>query len=573
MGQDDAPYGTMEGGSTRGRAVPRAGRGAGGDDPGRSFGGLRSRLLALVLLALALPVTVVSLLLDRQGADRIAAQEERLVEAARAFGRAEAMRTGRARAALEALAAMPAIAGAEPGCDMALAGVDAATAWSRGIAVARPDGRVVCASEPGLHAGDLSGTASFRLAIRAGGFVVSDLTAPAEGKRLGVAAVSPLVVGGRVVAVLVAGLDLDWTGRLAAEEAGHGGFDAAMLIDGEGRVLGAVPAPPGLVGSTVADTPLVATILSRGAGTGRGEMPDGVRRVIGFARLPGTDVTVVLGRDEAAVVAPVRRAAALSYGALLLAVVVAAVLAMWFGRAVLLRGLGAMAEAARDGRRVSEVPPDLGAAPEVWALHRALVGAEAARQATEARLTEALAHVEALAATDGLTGLFNRRHFDGALSREWRVAQRAGSSLSVVLLDADRFKLFNDRYGHPAGDACLRAVGAAMAAVSRRPHDQPARYGGEEFALLLPNTDETGARHVAERLRRLVEGAGIVHADNPGGWVTVSLGVATARPLPGDGRSDRLVEEADAALYRAKAGGRNRVEAASLEEGVEPLAG
>jgi diguanylate cyclase (GGDEF)-like protein/PAS domain S-box-containing protein len=186
-----------------------------------------------------------------------------------------------------------------------------------------------------------------------------------------------------------------------------------------------------------------------------------------------------------------------------------------------------------------------------------------ARKAAEQALVEALADTERMAATDGLTGLANRRHFDPAADREWWRCAREHLPLSVLLLDADRFKQFNDRYGHLAGDACLRAIAAQIQTVARRRGDLAARYGGEEFVVLMPNTDRFGAQGVAERLCELVADLRIPHADSDAeGIVTVSIGVATA--MPGDfdrgfDGAEALLSAADAALYEAKSGGRNRV--------------
>jgi diguanylate cyclase (GGDEF)-like protein len=133
----------------------------------------------------------------------------------------------------------------------------------------------------------------------------------------------------------------------------------------------------------------------------------------------------------------------------------------------------------------------------------------------------------------------------------------------VLLLDADRFKLFNDRYGHLAGDDCLRAIASQLAAAAHRPGDLAARYGGEEFLLLLPHTDRDGALLVGERARKLVEDLGIAHEGNPATRVvTVSVGAATT--WPGDPESrlrnvDHFLSSADVALYEAKRGGRNQV--------------
>ena len=180
----------------------------------------------------------------------------------------------------------------------------------------------------------------------------------------------------------------------------------------------------------------------------------------------------------------------------------------------------------------------------------------------ERKLNDALDRVERLAATDDLTGLANRRRLRDVADLEWQRNAREHTQLSILLLDADRFKLFNDRYGHVAGDHCLREIAFQIDAIAQRPGDLGARYGGEEFMLLLPNTSHEGALELGERLCKCVREQGILHEGNVEGVVTVSVGVATARP--GDSASafaslNALIAGADAALYQAKNEGRNRV--------------
>lgn len=165
-----------------------------------------------------------------------------------------------------------------------------------------------------------------------------------------------------------------------------------------------------------------------------------------------------------------------------------------------------------------------------------------------------------LATRDGLTGLANRRHFDDMLQQEWRRAERAGNAVSLLMMDVDNFKKFNDQYGHQTGDACLKALAKVFAAEARRPADLAARYGGEEFVLLLPNTDEVGCAIVAERIREAVAALNQPHAQNPPTRrVTLSIGGATAWPNP-DSLSNHpsLIAAADRALYAAKHAGRDR---------------
>ena len=179
-----------------------------------------------------------------------------------------------------------------------------------------------------------------------------------------------------------------------------------------------------------------------------------------------------------------------------------------------------------------------------------------ARKEAEDRLAEATRQLEVLARKDGLTGLANRRQFDETLETEIRRAIRENTPLSLIMIDVDRFKAFNDKYGHPGGDRCLRRIALALIDVANRPADLVARYGGEEFALLLPNTSESGALALAERARCEVRSLAIVHCEAPEKIVTISLGVAWL--VRGDEAED-LVKAADLALYASKAGGRDTV--------------
>ncbi|WP_447651695.1 diguanylate cyclase [Pseudomonas abietaniphila] len=161
--------------------------------------------------------------------------------------------------------------------------------------------------------------------------------------------------------------------------------------------------------------------------------------------------------------------------------------------------------------------------------------------------------------SDGLTGLSNRRHFDEYLELEWRRAIREQTQLSLMMIDVDYFKAYNDNFGHLEGDEALRQVAKAIRASSSRPSDLPARYGGEEFALVLPNTSPGGARLLAEKLRQTVASMNIPHiAPSEGSSLTVSIGLATIVPPVGS-HSRQLIQSADQGLYAAKHNGRNQV--------------
>lgn len=179
-------------------------------------------------------------------------------------------------------------------------------------------------------------------------------------------------------------------------------------------------------------------------------------------------------------------------------------------------------------------------------------------------LAETSALLERVSITDELTGVANRRRLDEFFAGEWRRALRAGTFLSVLLVDVDHFKAYNDHYGHPAGDVCLREVAQALDDSVGRSSDLVGRYGGEEFGVVLANTDPAGAAIVAERLRAAVEAVALPHAASPvSDRVTISAGGATIRPSL-ESSSAILLKAADDALYRAKRGGRNRVEMVAL---------
>jgi diguanylate cyclase (GGDEF)-like protein/PAS domain S-box-containing protein len=192
-----------------------------------------------------------------------------------------------------------------------------------------------------------------------------------------------------------------------------------------------------------------------------------------------------------------------------------------------------------------------------------------ARKSVEDQLAKANRRLEALAAQDGLTGLANRRAFDDAFLREHQRVKRRTKGLGIAMIDVDWFKPFNDSYGHLAGDECLRRLGKAIADTANRAGDTVARYGGEEFVALLPDTDETGAALIGERIREAVARLAIVHRASPLGVVSVSVGIAATEPRVTDGGPDALLRLADRALYEAKSRGRNLVARASSLTGAD----
>ncbi len=310
--------------------------------------------------------------------------------------------------------------------------------------------------------------------------------------------------------------------RSLFERFGLGPNGSINLFRRDGTLLMRAPYVPEQIGRSLAGSRVFQRYLTASAGvfTGASSL-DGVDRVYNFAHIEGLPLilSVALSVDD---ILADWRARALVIGGVLLA--------LSFALAVF--GLLLAGELRRRGR-------------------------------SEAQLASANAELSRLASTDGLTHLANRRRFDEGLAQEWRRAAREETPLSLLLLDVDRFKRFNDQYGHQAGDDCLRAIAAAVGRPPCRPGDLIARYGGEEFAVLLPGTDAAGAGEVAERVRVAVEALRRPHAGNAecGGIVTVSIGIGTALPSldAGAAGSEALVVASDQALYAAKRDGRNRV--------------
>ncbi|MDR3413560.1 MAG: sensor domain-containing diguanylate cyclase [Formivibrio sp.] len=187
------------------------------------------------------------------------------------------------------------------------------------------------------------------------------------------------------------------------------------------------------------------------------------------------------------------------------------------------------------------------------------------RKKTEEKLLALQKELEALSFKDGLTGIANRRRFDSSLEMEWESARSSQLPLSLIMLDVDFFKQFNDLYGHIEGDKCLTNIAQTLNLALAGPRDLVARYGGEEFIVILPETDASGAQRVAERCQRLIEKQAIDHTQSPHGQrVTVSMGVGTV--MPSDNMNPTaFIRAIDQQLYAAKQNGRNRIETVQVE--------
>ncbi len=306
-----------------------------------------------------------------------------------------------------------------------------------------------------------------------------------------------------------------------------GAAGTILFATDDGRLLYRRPFQEQLVGRDISSAPLMRLYRTLGpAGSGILTAPiDGVTRLYSYRHLGDFPLVVAVGLSDDEIYAGWAHAAIQAMLGLLVVIVLLAWMSLRLLRQLAIRE-----------------------------------GLEQQLQLVSAGLAQANRELSQQALRDGLTGLGNRRAFDQAIRLECARAQRHGAVLSLIMLDVDHFKLFNDRYGHAAGDDCLRRIGGALLALQQRPVDLAARYGGEEFALLLPATGPGGAMVVAQDILAAILALDIPHQDNAGNRVTVSVGVAGTTSLQDwKGTPDELVVAADAALYEAKHLGRNRV--------------
>jgi diguanylate cyclase (GGDEF)-like protein len=357
--------------------------------------------------------------------------------------------------------------------------------------------------------------------------------------------------------VVIASIDLQWIGDLLATTSRHNGA-ALLVIDGSGSVIASTE--HGWVGRRFADHPLAEQMRAHDGGTFTAKDFDGVRRIFAYERVPWTEARLAVGLDENAVLSRIVRDIDIAYLQFALFGLLVLLVAWFVGERLIVRPIQSLVRTAtRFGRG------DLNARasqerwlPEFEPLAVALDDMAAKLAAREEELHIANRHLEELASLDGLSGLANRRGFDLRLEAEWRQACQLARPVALMMIDIDHFKLFNDRYGPVEGDTCLRAVGDALSVVALKDAALVARYGGEEFALLLPGMTYDRAIALGEQARRAIEDMTIAHADAPCGHVTISIGVASLVPQPGEPAA-HLVEAADLGLYAAKARGRNTV--------------
>jgi diguanylate cyclase (GGDEF)-like protein len=529
--------------------------------------GIRARLALLAVILVAPLMLERARSLEDARARQIAAAAEEFSSLAKHSADTEREVISSVETVLRSAAYIRATSGGvAKSCDMLRASLPRNLPWIRNILIVGGDGRVQCSTSNTSVGVDLSDRAYLQQARATKDFVFSDFIFARQSHVPVVMAAYPVAaLNSESDAVVLAAISLDWMSKVMSNLGGRPGV-SAVLVDGNGIVLAAPSDRDHLVGKSLDDLPLLSAIAEPALTSSQKEgslsftAADGSKRAISFARIAGTSARLIVSNDEEEATAAIDRnirTAYLQLGFVSLFVLLGALIAaetLIIKPIELLAGTAKRfgqgdwsARATRD-RLPSEFVP---LARSFNAMAARLGQRERELLATNDRLT-------VIASIDMLSGLANRRGFQSRLEYEWMKAQQYGSQLALLMIDVDHFKLYNDTYGHPEGDACLTRLGEALSGIAAENLGFAGRYGGEEFCLLLPNTDANRAGQVGETVRAAVQELNLPHRTSLHQCVTVSVGVAATGPndsqRPGD-----LIEAADAALYAAKHRGRNTV--------------
>lgn len=528
--------------------------------------GIRARLalLALVLVAPLMLERVRSL--DEIRSKQIAAASEEFVNITQHSADTQREVISSVETMLKSAAYIRASSGIGRSCEILRASLPTNLPWIRSIMIASREGLVQCSTinvQVGMNIGDRE---YFRKAQETRGFVFSDyLFGKLNGRPMMMAAYPVAAINPEEDAIVVAGINIDWLSKIMTNLGGRPGI-SSLLVDSTGVVIAAPGDLTSMVGRPLDSVPLLAAVaekaLSTDAPTGSLSFtaPDGSNRMISFSRIAGTQSRLIVSIDEARVTAAINReirTAYLQLGFVCLFVLLGALIG---AEKLIINPIEVMTGMAkRFGEGDSSARVARNKLPsEFMPLARAFNAMAAQLSQRERELVATNDRLTVIASIDMLSGLANRRGFQSRLDFEWMKAQQYNSELSLLMIDVDHFKLYNDTYGHPEGDACLTRLGETLAGIAADTMGFAGRYGGEEFCLLLPNTDSLKALAIGEMVRTAVQDLRIPHYTSSHMIVTVSVGVAATLPSdtqrPGD-----LIEAADAALYAAKHRGRNTV--------------
>lgn len=451
-------------------------------------------------------------------------------------------------------------------CEILHASVPVNMPWIRSLMFVGSDGRIQCATNNAYIGVDLGERPYVAEALARREFVLSDfILARPTNTPVVMAAYPVAAINFESESVVLAAVNLDWMSGVMTNLRGRPGI-SSVLVDSAGTVLAAPLDQASLIGRPLDSVPLMSAIADKAlsydkpSGSISFTATDGSNRTITFARIPGTRSRLIVGIDEAQVTAAIDRdirTAHLQLGFVCLFVLFGALIG---AEKLIIHPIEVMTRmATRFGEGEWSARVAKARLPaEFVPLARAFNAMAAQLSQRERDLVASNDRLTVMASIDMLSGLANRRGFQSRLDFEWLKAQQYDCELSLMMIDVDHFKLYNDTYGHPEGDACLTRLGEALSGIAADTLGFAARYGGEEFCLMLPNTGALRAREIGEIVRATVQELRLPHATSSFQVVTASIGVACTRPSPSLRPGD-LIEAADAALYAAKHSGRNTV--------------
>ena len=520
---------------------------------------LRLRVLFLVCLV-AIPLSVermLALMAERQV--QVAALEEDVRNFARSARLAQLEGMSRALTTLEVVSRMADRMLEDPAvCNRQVSRLADEVAGIQGAFIADATGIVRCAHAPLALGVNISERDYFHDAVAVDGVVMTEMFVSRVSGRNSVFLLrAERGPGGGVRTVTGVVLDLQWLSRIAAGSAVELGV-VVDLIGDNGMVLVRYPTMPDIVEHSFPDHPLTRAVTAEQSGIVRVPGYDGKERIFAFEGFGNLPIHIAVGIETAKAMGPIDskvRSTALAY---FIALASFLLLAWVAEERIVIAPIARLTRAvAAVGRGEADRVTDMGVAefsPLVQAFN------EMARRLSQRNneLRTMNGRLASLARTDGLTGLANRRTFDVQFSQDWVRARGEGVPLTLVMLDVDHFKAFNDTRGHLQGDDALRAVSRMLSAAAAGTSHLVARYGGEEFVVLMSGADMSAGVAFAEDVRRLLAELGIEHPAAPRRRVTASFGVASVVPTA-EGSPDALIAAADAALYEAKRGGRDRV--------------
>lgn len=446
------------------------------------------------------------------------------------------------------------------GCDFLAAAARIKPEGPGAISVASKTGRVLCSTHAGLVGLDVTDRPYFHEALLTGQFTLSDyLVLRARNNANLIGAIPTTFVDDKVETVIITSIDINWINRVLTESNARLGTKA-FLIDGSGTVIAAGTGIEDWIGKKPPEGFPLRMALSEERATVDSARFAGGPQFVSFVQVPKTTARFVIAVDQAAVLSRIDRDVRNAYVTFVLLTLVG-LLGSWFAsEKLIVRPLRVLTNAATKfgrGDLSARVRQD-GLPAEFEPLIKAFNSMASRLSEREREMVAANTRLTLLASVDAVSGLANRHGFDNRLDAEWLRAQETQRPLGALMIDVDHFKQFNDRYGHPEGDVCLRRIGDLLARVAADTNGFAARYGGEEFLMLLPGTDADDVTAIGERICTLVQQMKIPHLVTDIGVVTVSVGATAMTPEHGQ-RPARLINAADAGLYAAKRRGRNQV--------------